>query len=77
MTTSVRTAKHAEIDADGRWKDRVANVSDPLFHICAIGLPSAMLGFERAALERLAGRVQTFVQRKSPISRHHVRDSAP
>jgi HAD superfamily hydrolase (TIGR01484 family) len=33
------------------------------FHLCAIGSPPAMLDFERAVLDRLGGRVRTFVQR--------------
>jgi len=40
----------------------------PLFHICAIGTRSQMLDLEEAALGRLVGRVQTFVQR-SPLYR--------
>ena len=35
------------------------------FHLCAIGPRPEMLAFESAVLDRLAGRVQTFVQ-KSP-----------
>ena len=35
------------------------------FHLCAIGTHAEMLEFQRAVHERLAGRVQTFVQ-KSP-----------
>ena len=33
------------------------------FHLCAIGTRPAMLDFERAVLDRLGGRVRTFVQR--------------
>ena len=55
--------EHALIDCHGRSGTAPANVSDRLFHICAIGTASEMLGFEHAALGRLAGRVQTFVQR--------------
>jgi Cof subfamily protein (haloacid dehalogenase superfamily) len=55
--------EHAEIDASGPLNAKFPSASDPLFHICAIGTASQMLGFERAALERLNGRVQTFVQR--------------
>ncbi len=55
--------EHAQIDGDQRWKSAWPSQVDPLFHICAIGTASEMLGFEQAALERFAGRVQTFVQR--------------
>ncbi len=54
--------EHAEIDARTLQRHG-ASSSDPLFHICAIGTASEMLGFERAALQTLTGRVQTFVQR--------------
>jgi hydroxymethylpyrimidine pyrophosphatase-like HAD family hydrolase len=62
--------EHAEIDAewhrgsapdDGRVS--CSRGREPLFHVCAIGTLSQMLGFERAALQRVAGRVETFVQR--------------
>ena len=45
--------------------DRDPSSSDPdsLFHVCAIGSESEMLAFEAFALKRVAGRVQTFVQR--------------
>jgi 5-amino-6-(5-phospho-D-ribitylamino)uracil phosphatase len=36
---------------------------DPLFHVCAIGSRNEMVMFQQAALRRLDGRVQTFVQR--------------
>jgi HAD superfamily hydrolase (TIGR01484 family) len=36
---------------------------DPYFHLCAIGSREEMLAFESVLLERLTGRVQTFVQR--------------
>jgi 5-amino-6-(5-phospho-D-ribitylamino)uracil phosphatase len=55
--------EHAEIDANGRWNTASPGMRGPLFHICAIGTESEMLGFEEAALKRFAGRVQTFVQR--------------
>jgi 5-amino-6-(5-phospho-D-ribitylamino)uracil phosphatase len=55
--------EHAAIDVDGRWRTASPNASDPLFHICAIGTANEMLDFEKAARERFAGRVQTFVQR--------------
>jgi 5-amino-6-(5-phospho-D-ribitylamino)uracil phosphatase len=37
----------------------------PLFHICAIGSRAEMLALQRAARERLDGRIETFVQRTS------------
>jgi 5-amino-6-(5-phospho-D-ribitylamino)uracil phosphatase len=43
--------------------DRSFTGPDPLFHVCAIGSESEMLAFEEIALRRVAGRVQTFVQR--------------
>ena len=55
--------EHAEIDANERWRTATPNVKNPLFHICAIGTASEMLGFEEFAHQRVAGRVQTFVQR--------------
>ncbi len=55
--------EHAEIVANGRWRTASANMGNPLFHICAIGTASEMLGFEDVAHQRFAGRVQTFVQR--------------
>jgi 5-amino-6-(5-phospho-D-ribitylamino)uracil phosphatase len=55
--------EHAEIDANGRWRNASPTASNPLFHICAIGTTSEMLGFEEVARRRFAGRVQTFVQR--------------
>ena len=64
--------EHAEINAEWRWarasRDRRSTacaIEDPLFHICAIGTRAEMLAFERAALDRIAGRVQTFVLRTS------------
>ncbi len=62
--------EHAEIDA--QWRPRHARAGDhgpgeaagdSLFHICAIGPRSDMLEFQAAAHERIAGRIQTFVQR--------------
>jgi 5-amino-6-(5-phospho-D-ribitylamino)uracil phosphatase len=62
--------EHAEIDAPGRPAPEVPNdrvrtkhQDDCLFHICAIGTHSQMLEFQEAAQSRLAGRIQTFVQR--------------
>ena len=61
---------HAEIDPS--WHPVTSPANDgvflsrrrePVFHVCGIGTLSQMLGFERAAQQRLAGRVQTFVQR--------------
>jgi len=62
--------EHAEINSTWRWStpppyDRrhLDPGGDPLFHVCALGTRSQMLGFQQAALDRFAGRVQTFVQR--------------
>jgi hypothetical protein len=55
--------EHAEIDAAVPGQFASAHASNPLFHICAIGTRSEMLGFEERAHERFAGRLQTFVQR--------------
>ena len=62
--------EHAEIDE--QWRpgqshpiDQSAGngAGDPVFHICAIGTRSEMLDFQATAHGRLAGRIQTFVQR--------------
>jgi len=55
--------EHAEIRLDHDHGGRTLDARNPLFHICAIGSQSEMLEFEALAHERLAGRVQTFVQR--------------
>jgi 5-amino-6-(5-phospho-D-ribitylamino)uracil phosphatase len=62
--------EHAEIRFYPRQASQAADdralsfsVHDPLFHVCAIGSESEMLAFEEVALERVAGRIQTFVQR--------------
>jgi 5-amino-6-(5-phospho-D-ribitylamino)uracil phosphatase len=55
--------EHAEIDANGHWRTALPGASDRMFHICAIGPASEMLGFEEVAHERFTGRIQTFVQR--------------
>jgi 5-amino-6-(5-phospho-D-ribitylamino)uracil phosphatase len=62
--------EHAETDSVWRWNehdrashDPVHRQRNPLFHVCAIGSRFEMLAFERAALDALNGRVQTFVQR--------------
>jgi Cof subfamily protein (haloacid dehalogenase superfamily) len=62
---------HADIDPD--WIDRILSGqdvplirdADPLFHVCAVGDLDAMRTFERAVLDRLDNRVQTFVQHTS------------
>jgi Cof subfamily protein (haloacid dehalogenase superfamily) len=63
---------HAEIDA--QWRPAVtrrpghtgpAHGRDSIFHICAIGTTGQMLEFQAAAHNRVAGRIQTFVQRFS------------
>jgi 5-amino-6-(5-phospho-D-ribitylamino)uracil phosphatase len=62
--------EHAEINST--WERSTSRSRDlgldnrsaePFFHVCAIGRRSQMLGFQQAALDRIAGRVQTFVQR--------------
>jgi Cof subfamily protein (haloacid dehalogenase superfamily) len=62
--------EHAEINE--RWRPQQSLTrehggpeceGDPLFHICAIGSRRNMLEFQAVAHERIAGRLQTFVQR--------------
>jgi 5-amino-6-(5-phospho-D-ribitylamino)uracil phosphatase len=62
--------EHAEIDSVWRWRQLngahqylAHGQGDPLFHVCAIGTRSEMLAFQRAAFDKINGRVQTFVQR--------------
>jgi Cof subfamily protein (haloacid dehalogenase superfamily) len=64
--------EHAEINstwaphsANGRAPDRAEDWSnsEPVFHVCAIGTRSEMHAFQEAALDRIGGRIQTFVQR--------------
>jgi Cof subfamily protein (haloacid dehalogenase superfamily) len=62
--------EHAEINAAWSWQgnrraghQRRNRPGDPLFHVCAFGTPSEMLGFQTTALDTLNGRIQTFVQR--------------
>jgi len=62
--------EHAEIRGNSHRETPAADYPaqsfddcDPLFHVCAIGSEQEMLAFEKVALERVAGRVQTFVQR--------------
>ena len=63
--------EHAEIDPRGRraLAPNLAPIDirdeEPMFHVCAIGTRDEMLAFEQAALDRVAGRVQTFVLRTS------------
>ncbi len=57
--------EHAEINAQWRWGRTPRAGDDPLFHVCAIGTRAEMLAFESAALDRIAGRIQTFVLRTS------------
>lgn len=54
---------HAGIEPD--WSGAAGAAAGRHFHICAIGTRPEMLAFEAAILDRLAGRVRTFVQ-KSP-----------
>jgi Cof subfamily protein (haloacid dehalogenase superfamily) len=44
-------------------RDQSSSGPDSLFHVCAIGSENEMLAFEDFALKRVAGRVQTYVQR--------------
>ena len=44
-------------------EERGGGAGEPMFHLCAIGSRGDMLEFQRAVLDRLDGRVQTFVQR--------------
>jgi 5-amino-6-(5-phospho-D-ribitylamino)uracil phosphatase len=67
-----KNREHAEIDVNGRRRTAAAGGlplgtrnDEPLFHVCAIGARDQMLAFEQAALDRMAGRVQTFVLRTS------------
>jgi Cof subfamily protein (haloacid dehalogenase superfamily) len=61
--------EHAEIDRGWSSNTRSRDGRDPsscggpLFHVCAIGTLAEMLAFEHLVLEKLPGRVQTFVQR--------------
>jgi len=57
---------HAEVDPSWATEHRrrsEAPSRDALFHLCAIGSRHEMLAFQRLVLDRLDGRVQTFVQR--------------
>ena len=49
------------VGVDPGWTGRADGVGH--FHLCALGDRPAMLALERAVLERLSGRVRTFVQR--------------
>lgn len=51
---------HAAVEPG--WPER-AGAAGGHFHLCAIGARPDMLAFERAVLDRLGGRVRTFVQR--------------
>ena len=57
---------HAEVDpswaTEHRRRSEVPS-HGALFHLCAIGSRHEMLAFQRLVLDRLDGRVQTFVQR--------------
>ncbi len=57
---------HAEVDPSWSAEYRrgsKARSGHALFHLCAIGSRHEMLAFQRLVLDRLDGRVQTFVQR--------------
>ena len=69
--------EHAEIDADRRWRTASANASNPLFHICAIGTASEMLGFEEAGSRAIRRSRSDLRAAQSALSRHHVRVLAP
>jgi 5-amino-6-(5-phospho-D-ribitylamino)uracil phosphatase len=67
-----KNVEHAEIDT--AWRRRIATRDglppttggdEPLFHVCAVGSRAEMLAFEKAILDRIGGRVQTFVLRTS------------
>ena len=58
--------EHAEIRPGGAYgslEEQGGGAGEPMFHLCAIGSRGDMLEFQRAVLDRLDGRVQTFVQR--------------
>jgi Cof subfamily protein (haloacid dehalogenase superfamily) len=64
--------EHAEINSSwvqngstGQAPDHSAGwlAAEPVFHVCAIGTRSEMQTLQEAALERMNGRIQTFVQR--------------
>jgi hydroxymethylpyrimidine pyrophosphatase-like HAD family hydrolase len=59
---------HAEVDP-GWAAQRRRGGEDPsrnaLFHLCAIGSRPEMLAFQQSVLDRLEGRVQTFVLRST------------
>jgi Cof subfamily protein (haloacid dehalogenase superfamily) len=64
--------EHAEVNPAWQWNDTPCDdirspapdgSHDPLFHVCAIGTRAEMLAFQQAALTRIDGRIQTFVQR--------------
>jgi 5-amino-6-(5-phospho-D-ribitylamino)uracil phosphatase len=57
---------HAEVDPGWATEHRRSDEElsrDALFHLCAIGSAPEMLAFQQLVLDRLDGRVQTFVQR--------------
>jgi len=54
---------HAEIDP--AWAADGPGTDEPWFHVCAVGSYDEMSAFERSALERAGGRIQTFVLRTS------------
>lgn len=58
-----KNREHAEIDP--AWSDADPDRDEPWFHVCAIGSYEEMAAFERSALERMGGRIQTFVLRTS------------
>ncbi|MGP0064020.1 MAG: Cof-type HAD-IIB family hydrolase [Isosphaeraceae bacterium] len=66
-----KNREHAEIDPSGRGGAAIGGLplgvpdGEPLYHVCAIGTRDQMLALERAALDRMAGRIQTFVLRTS------------
>jgi HAD superfamily hydrolase (TIGR01484 family) len=66
-----RNREHAELDP--AWTTSLRQLEghalrQPLFHVCAVGSRPEMLSFQQVVLERLKGRVQTFVQRSPRYS---------
>ena len=61
---------HAEVDPSWATEHRrksEAPSRDALFHLCTIGSRHEMLAFPRLVLDRLDGRVQTFVRRSTAL----------
>lgn len=54
---------HAEVDP--AWAVAIEGDHEPWFHVCAVGSYEEMSVFEQSAIERIGGRIQTFVLRTS------------